>query len=236
MAQMLQSARLNAEILQALSLLAEQTRPFFQTIEYLGFVEKACNQSAYLPYRTVPYAEFYLECGGSYDEYFSRIAGYYESHQENILQDIDSQLAILDICEEPKATLQEAIQAHRCGLYRLTCRGLLPDIERVIIENWLGQREIRKLSENLIGKAVENRRFEEITLDNWFDLKLHDRLMNHFYRNGKHLKEIRKEALPNRHAALHGWIPYSSRENSLNTIIFAEYIFRLGALLKDDKN
>ena len=51
-----------------------------------------------------------------------------------------------------------------------------------------------------------------------------------------HLKRIPTEALPNRHAALHAWLAYSSKENSLNTIIFAEYVFRLGATFRKGKN
>ena len=41
------------------------------------------------------------------------------------------------------------------------------------------------------------------------------------------LQRVEQDPVPNRHAAMHGFVSYSSPQNSLNTIFVADYMFRL---------
>lgn len=164
---------------------------------------------------------------------------YYESKQEEILKDIESRLDTLENVDmDRKEALQEAIVAHRYGLFRLPPLALLPSIERIILEDWMGRDrgKIETLNERKIREIVVNKRLEEVMPDGIYDSRLFGCLINVLYKNGGKLKEFEGENLPNRHAALHGWLPYSTKEYSLNTIIFANYIIRLVPVFKKGNN
>ena len=45
--------------------------------------------------------------------------------------------------------------------------------------------------------------------------------------NKQHIERLKKSSIPNRHAALHGLVVYSSPHHSLNAIFIADYFFRL---------
>ena len=208
-----------------------------ETVFFWDWVERACAHSGFLPYRTVPFDEFYRESKGNYELFSSLVSNYYESQQKDILQDIESRLETLEYVDaDRKETLREAIMAHRCGLFRLTARALLPDIERIILEDWMGmdRQKPGKLSDKMICKIVKNKRLKDVTPASIYDFRLFGCLVDVLYKNGGKLKEFEGEDLPNRHAALHGWLPYSSKEYSLNTIVFADYILRLVPVLKEN--
>lgn len=42
-----------------------------------------------------------------------------------------------------------------------------------------------------------------------------------------------RDPIPNRHAALHGLVVYSTRQNSLNVIFIGDYVFELISVLKE---
>ena len=176
------------------------------------WVERACADSGFLPYRTVPFDELCRESEGNYELFSSQVSNYYESRQEDILQDIESRLETLDDVDvDRKESLQEAIMAHRYGLFRLPARALLPDIERIILEDWMGRDrgQVEKLSDRKISEVVENKRLEDVAPGSIYDFRLFGCLVDVLYKNGSKLKEFEGESLPNRHAALHGWLPYS---------------------------
>ena len=221
---------------QKLSLVAERIRLVADGVRLWDWVEKASNQSGFLPFRTVPFDDFYSKSGDNYNLFYTHVSEYYANHQQEILHSIATQITLLDVSAGPKATLREAIEAHRHGLFRLTCRGLLPDIERVVREDWIGESGVGQLKVWKIEKAIEEKYLEDLTPDNWFNLVLFDLLINHLYRDGKNIKDFRGNPFPNRHAALHGWLDYPSQKNSLSTIIFADYIYRLGSTFKEGNN
>ena len=201
------------------------------------WVERACDQSGFLPYRAVPFDKFYRESRGNYDLFSTQVSEYYKTHEENILQDIGSFLETLeDIDMDRKETLKEAIMAHRYGLFRLPVRALLPDVERIILEDWLGRDKghVETLNDKKIKEVIKNKNLEDFAPDSIYDLRLFGCLINVLYKHVSKLKEFQGENFPNRHAALHGWLPYSTRESSLNTIIFTDYTLRLVPLFKEN--
>lgn len=210
-----------------------------EAMEFWDWVEKACAQSGFLPYQTVPFVEFYRECEGNYERFFCRVSNYYKCRQEDILQDIESRLETSKVVDgDRKGALQEAIVAHRHGLFRLPARALLPDIERTILEDWMGRErgQIEKLSDRQVAMVVKNKSLEDVTPGSFYDYRLFGCLVNVLYKNGNNLKEFEGESLPNRHAALHGWLSYSTNEYSLNTIIFTDYILRLIPAFKNNED
>ncbi len=47
------------------------------------------------------------------------------------------------------------------------------------------------------------------------------------------MERFAQDPVPNRHAAVHGLVSYSSMQNSLNTIFMADYIFQVISFLKN---
>ena len=66
-------------------------------------------------------------------------------------------------------------------------------------------------------------------MDNPLGLELFGVLINHLYEqvNDINRQQFINLPIPNRHAAIHGLIVYSSMKNSFNTIIMADYIFQI---------
>ena len=98
------------------------------------------------------------------------------------------------------------------------------------------KEKIQTLGEGKLHEAIDSKNLDDFARDNTYDLRLFGCLINVLYKNGSKLKDFQGENFPNRHAALHGWLPYSTREVSLNTIIFTDYILRLVPLFKDSKD
>ena len=49
------------------------------------------------------------------------------------------------------------------------------------------------------------------------------------------LQRLEQDPVPNRHAAMHGYVSYSSPQNSLNAIFVADYMFRLISSFRNDQ-
>lgn len=221
-------------ILDGLNALQKSLSVFYKAgralelIELKKWVEDASFETGYLPHRTVPFVRFRDECGDNYKEFLSLVLTHYESHQDDILLGIESQKEKLTLSEEQLATFSEAIQGHKLGLYRLTCRALLPDVERVIYEDWLNKRGTGSVKERELEHTIGELPLRIFIQNRWSDWILLDVLKSHLYSNGKNIKEFSQNPLPNRHAALHGWLSYPSRKHSFNMIVFADFIFRQG--------
>jgi hypothetical protein len=210
-----------------LARLAKGTAPLAQALVLSSRIDEAAKATGWLPYRTVPYDQFHRECGGDVDAFSVRVSCCYKDHSHIILKDIDCQLSNYDVDAEAKATLREALEAHRNGLYRCVCRVLMPEIERVIREDWLGIEKIRPLKQQWIKEEIGNHYLEDFILDGPADCVLFDRLLEDLFVWVKSRKQVRRRSTVNRHAATHGWISYSSMQYSMNTIICADYIFRM---------
>lgn len=204
-------------------------------IELNKWVEDVSFETGYLPHRTVPFVRFHDECGGNYEEFLSLVLTRYESHQDDILLSIESQKEKLTLSEEIMATFSEAIQGHKQGLFRLTCRALLPDVEKVIYECWLDKSGIGSVKEQELENTIGDMPARFFTLPYWSDWVLLNLLIRHLFSNGSNIKEFSQNPLPNRHAALHGWLDYPSRKHSFNMIVFADFIFRKGTLFNDSR-
>ena len=197
----------------------------------LGFfllhgIAEASEASGWLPYRTVPFEQHFLDCGGDIEALTNRVSSYYENHGEVITRDVESALPGYGVDAEAKATLAEALKAHGCELYRSSCRVLLPEIERVIREDWLNIKDLQPLSQKALIKKTEQYHLEDFVHGSG-DLVLFGRIFDHLFVRFDGVQPADAHAAPNRHAATHGWAIYSSQQDSLNTIVCADYVFRM---------
>ena len=207
--------------------LAEEFKPYLQGFLLYDAIAKARETTGWLPYRTVPFAQYFRECGGDTKAFNAQVSSYYNNHALDIVKDINARLVNYETDDEAKATLREALSAHQYGLFRCVCRVLPPEIERVIREDWLAIQDVATLRAPLFEGKINERSLSDFALDGSHDLLLFDLLTSHLFAWVTNRQTVYGESTPNRHAATHGWVTYSSIQSSLNSIICTDYVFRL---------
>ena len=144
-------------------------------------------------------------------------------------------VAACDVDVEARATFAEALSAHEAGLYRLTSRGLFPEIERVArIEIHEGAMD-RIASQQTLRQVAGSLTLGEMAVSGAHGMALYHRLQDHLYAHlttEADLARIVASPVPNRHAAVHGYSAYGTFKASLNALIIAEFIFRTISALK----
>ena len=222
---------------------------FAKTIESLGFgpLDKFSKKMArasrnmqaldvvgLLPHYSTPF-DFVDEYVGDTAALRQRLSQHYRDCWQDVREDIESRLTNYRIDDEAKATFREALDAHEAGLHRSVCRLLLPEIERVArielhgdrLEHMTNQRLLRELTGRLTPGEIEPR--------GYYGLILFRHLTEHLYEPVKteaDRQRFAQDPVPNRHAAVHGLVTYSSPLNSLNTIFMADYVFQVISYLK----
>ena len=140
--------------------------------------------------------------------------------------DIVSHLETYRIDEATKATFKEALDAHENGHYRSVCRVLFPEIEKTIRTRFTDGKIGHSISRRIIESTINTADIRHLILDNPLNIILFRKFSKHAYRNvyDSNLEEIKIDDSPNRHAAMHGLVDYSSKKNSINMIVMADYI------------
>ena len=103
------------------------------------------------------------------------------------------------------------------------CRVLFPEIERMVGAGLRSKRLLKKLTGtgDLADYAFRER----------FGYVLFGRLVKHVYQSGRREK-FERDPVPNRQAAIHGLVSYSTHKHSMNMLILTDYIFQI--LPQDD--
>lgn len=164
------------------------------------------------------------------------MAAYYRDNWPEVAAAFRTQLALMDVDEEAKATFEEALEAHGAGLYRCAVRVLFPEIER------LARNELLNGSLGRITSLLEVRRaagaLGTSELHLFGDQSVFGQFVvmsEHLYaevRSPDRLEELSNSPIPNRHAALHGLISYNSLQSSLAGLIMAEFMFKAISIIK----
>ncbi len=202
------------------------------------------GKAGWLPHYTTPFEDI-TEWGKDEEAIRRRLLDYYKDNWQNIRLEIEARLLNYKIDEEAKATFREALDAHEAGLYRCVCRLLFPEIERVFRVE-LFNNEMGHLSyEKLVKKLLEGKYLGDFTPGGIYDLSVFGHLTKAVRKgnasesdelifglftkveNEEHRERLKQNPVPNRHAAIHGLVVYSSPQNSLNTIFIADYVFRI---------
>lgn len=209
------------------------------------------SKAGWLPHYTTPFDRI-AECGKNIEAIRSRLLQYYESNWQDVRLQIESRLSDYKIDAEAKATFREALDAHEAGFYRCVCRVLFPEIERVfraeIFNNKIGHISYEEFINKLVNgdKPLGNfirgglynlsilqhltKPFKKTLGKN--DMSESDKLIYGAFQqvvNEDDRELLKQDSVPNRHAAIHGLVVYSSQQNSLNALFMADYIFRIVA-------
>ena len=181
----------------------------------------ALNKVGWLPYHSAPF-RYVEECGDDPVRLDSCFSDYYLTQWNEVRSDMTSRLADYAIDDEARATFREALSAHEAGHYRCVCRVLFPEIERMIGAGRVGSNRMLK---EFTGKgSLVDYAFRE-----QFGYVLFGRLVKHAYEqvHEHNRREFERNPVPNRHAAMHGLVPYSTHKHSMNMLILTDYVFRI---------
>jgi hypothetical protein len=192
----------------------------------------------WLPHDTWPKRLTTGEDDLSISEIGEQLEVHYRDQWDTVQSEFSSSFDRLEIDAETRLALGESLQAHRNGHYRAVVRLLFPEIEKEIrtafyrdalTSHIAGQKEfLDRISRVAFGHVLQRE----------FDLTLYKKLSTHMYQtvNDNNRSLVAADPVPNRHAALHGLVTYASAQNSINTLIMADYILRLITSLKRNQN
>lgn len=145
---------------------------------------------------------------------------YYRKNWYVVRQAIEQKLDTYLVDDEAKAAFRECLDAHENGFYRLVCRSSFPEVERVIrIE--INRNNVGRLS---VEKLMREH-FDDLPISVFPDGQLgyigYKQMTMHLYEQVNSEDDRQRfvgHQIPNRHASIHGLIPYSSVQASLNSI------------------
>ena len=157
------------------------------------------------------------------------ILAYYSDNWARVRQEIEEDLSNYLINDDSKEALRQVLIAHENGLYLLVCPGLFAEMERAVrvclYDNQVGRISIVKQIKDNFGVLPS-----AVFPDRALGLVGFRQLINHVYESiptDADRERFSDSPVPNRHAAIHGLVTYSSEKSSLNTIFIAAYFFQL---------
>ena len=211
--------------------------------------------AGWLPHYTTPF-DYVMRCGGDTNAVRRALRNHYASNWQSVRSQIEQQLSDYNLDAEAKTTFREALDAHKAGLYRCVCRVLFPEIERIIrtdiLDNRIGSISSKDMVEGLVdgeSEPTHNRHIEDFLGNGFYELVLFEHLTEVLRKDAssednksihglytrvtrESLGQVKRDHVPNRHAAMHGLVVYASQQNSLNMIFMADYVFQVVSSLK----
>lgn len=161
------------------------------------------------------------------------LENHYRENWQEVKQVFLARLEEHAIDEEAKATFVDALESHGHGIYRATARMLLPEIERVIREECYKGAPPKKNATSQIEFREAAKRLPLDAIENWA-FGLYDAL-DHLYEHCNTAEDALRfssKPIPNRHAIMHGRVPYNCMCSSMNMLILADFVFQLVTAIK----
>ena len=198
-----------------------------------GFRENAqLEEAEWVPHSTFP--RHLLNWNGHEAYSDEIILTYYREHWSTVSQVIDKELSECHVDRDAKEAVRQALIAHKNGLYQLVPPSLFTAIERAVrvclYDDKVGSISVKDQLVSLVGRLPVS-----VLPDGLFGFVGFTQLSHHLYEN-IHTDDVRERfvdaSIPNRHAAIHGLVIYSSEKSSLNAIFAAMYVFRILTVLK----
>lgn len=195
-----------------------------------GEVAEKLAAEGWLPHHTMPEGEI-LACADVSETMRHRYEDCWPSVQAAFLDNASS----YQLDTEALDVLSDSLEAHGHGLYRVPSRLLFPEIERLsrtylhggAIRAITSQQDLRAVCMELTPRALGKHA--------WYSLHLMPILRDDLYRyvsTEEDLAAARLSKTPNRHAAMHGHIPYADHQSSLNALIMADFTFQVISALR----
>ena len=165
------------------------------------------------------------------------IMTHYKEKWPEVRKEIELATSRYLIDRDSKEIMNQALSAHEHGLYRLVPRAMMTEIERT------GKVQ---LHEKLVGSKFDSKKIigevDDLPLSFFDDLTSatiqYEIFEKHLYKhliNENDLSPFAENAIPNRHATVHGLVPYASNKSSLNSIFLADFVFLMITQRKKEK-
>lgn len=228
-------AQLRTSIAEAMSPLGRIFSEAFRDAERA----KAVQEAGWLPHATMPIDGFDKDTPKA--EIDALLTAHYRDHWRSVRETFSHSVQSSGVDDEAKATFEEALAAHEAGFYRSVVRLLFPEIERVARETVYGgsRREAPcarwpkgKSNTNLVDFRKGIKKLPAgMILDRTYALALIDKLHQHLYQwvpeNEEGVSVFQRDPVPNRHCSQHGFVTYSSAQNSINMLVMADFLFQI---------
>lgn len=206
-------------------MLGSYLAPMAKQAELVGIL----GETGWLPFGHAPY-HCMEQHGDDAERVDACMSLYYREHWREIRTSLEENLKAYHVDDEARAAFGEALSAHEVGLYRCVCRLLFPEIERMLrsrIPDHISPDRTgsKQLIEILIGTEFS----EKISEGRFFGFLFLGRLCRHLYErvDRNNIADVRKDSLPNRHAAVHGLVAYPEHKHSMNMLVMTDYVFQM---------
>ena len=165
------------------------------------------------------------------------IMTHYKEKWPEVRKEIELATSRYLVDQDSKEAMNQALSAHEHGLYRLVPRAMMTEIERTARV---------QLHEKLVGSRFDSKKIldevDALPLSCFNDLTSatiqYEIFEKHLYEqinNENDLSPFKENAIPNRHATVHGLVPYASEKSSLNSIFLADFVFLMITQMKKEK-
>lgn len=211
--------------------------PFLATIAVLQEQEALTSRieaAGWLAHHTMPFTM--VNHIWSQEELNEQMERHYRDEWEGVALQFERTVGSYSIDEEAKATFREALDAHGAGLYRTPPRLLFPEFERVVRAELAVDTDRPITSQHEFRQAVGELGLSELSPKGIAGLRLYRKLINHLYaktESAQQIAQARADPVPNRHAALHGVVSYTSQKSSVNMLIMADFVFGAISAIKE---
>ena len=199
--------------------------PMAKQAELVGVLD----ETGWLPFGHAPY-HCMERHGDDAERVDACMSSYYLEHWRDIRTSLEENLKACHVDDEARAAFGEALSAHEAGLYRCVCRLLFPEIERMLISRIPAHLSPdRTGSKQLVEMLIGTEFSEKISESRFFGFLFLDRLCRRLYErvDQNNIADVRKDFLPNRHAAVHGLVTYSEHKHSMNMLVMTDYVFQM---------
>ena len=236
-------SRVDAPLIEALSRVraaAAAAMPSSAIMERLEWLRRerargdAMEAAGWMAHPSSPF--HLLEAGLSEGELAAAIEDYYRQNRNEVASAMRARVDACSIDEEAKATFAEALAAHGAGMFRCAPRLLFPELERVARRELHGGAMDKMASQEGLQKAVGSLTPMEMEWTGSTGLRFYRKLTEHMYqsmRDPAAVEGIRADPVPNRHAALHGYVSYAAANTSFNALASAEYLLMAISVIKE---
>ena len=214
--------------IQAMAHISQAIAPYIKgLVRYEKFIDSV-RTTGWLPYHTLS-IDYVEKCAEDTALLENHISSFYKNTWNTIRQDIESRLSQYHISEETKETFREALSAHEIGHFRCVCCVLFPTIEREFRRHFFEDSACSINSKKMLKKLTIRGELEDFLPREAYGWILFELLIKHLYEQvgDDNRQAYQKDYVPNRHASLHGLLPYSSHKHSINMIIMADYVFQV---------
>lgn len=225
-------ATLAYKAMVALEPYAEQIKAAAEHYPNASLLEKA----GWLPHETFP-IHLLNEYRENIPALNQAITQHYADHWEKVRDIFEATLLKRSVDDQARRLFNQALTAHQMGLYALVPRAIFPELERISRIKFSQPPRARVTSQKSLKEFVGTKlSLRDVSPGGIYGLTLFGKFFDHVYNDvdDETYDAMKNEAVPNRHAALHGWFDYDNVQSSLNALIMADYIFYLFDVIEND--